>query len=191
MRKSTTCIVGIEHPKGVWLGGDNAATDIDTLSIVGLAEPKVFTNGPFGFADQGSIRQGNLLQHGLLPPVPPDNADDAELYRFLVMEFMDSVRDCLQGGGVLLKGYDTDVEYAQGGFLLAIQGRLYRVEEDFGIHRSTRGYAAVGCGEFFALGALYATPDMAPKKRVKLALAAAAENSAGVAPPFDLLNVPK
>jgi hypothetical protein len=50
-------------------------------------------------------------------------------------------------------------------------------------------FRACGCGEAYAIGAMYATPGMAPRDRVALALRAAEENSAGVRGPFVIESI--
>ena len=54
------------------------------------------------------------------------------------------------------------------------------------------GYAAVGCGDRLALGALFATAGtgLKPRRRVLRALAAAERFSAGVRGPFVCLKTP-
>jgi ATP-dependent protease HslVU (ClpYQ) peptidase subunit len=51
-------------------------------------------------------------------------------------------------------------------------------------------YAAVGCGESYALGALHAMePTLSPKKRITRALEAAAFFSNGVTAPFHIMRI--
>ena len=57
---------------------------------------------------------------------------------------------------------------------------------------AARGYAAIGSGGPVAMGSLRATRgDRNPRKRVLKALEAAAEENAGVAPPFVIVSVKK
>ncbi|KAB2588180.1 hypothetical protein F5983_33655 [Streptomyces arboris] len=55
------------------------------------------------------------------------------------------------------------------------------------------GYAAVGCGDELALGALHATTHLglAPRARLTAALAAADHHSAGVTGPYTYVSTPK
>lgn len=175
-----TCIVGLKHQGSVYIGGDSAG--VAGLSISVRADQKVFRNGPYLMGFTTSFRMGQLLQHALTPPRPPDHKN---LDGFMVTEFIDAVRDCLNVGGWMGKGQGEDDGREEGGtFLVAIRGELYAIESDFQIGRLTDGYAAVGCGQDLALGSLHTSTALKPERRVRAALAAAAHHSAGVAAPF-------
>ena len=61
-----TCIVAIETPDGVWMGGDRMASD--PWQGIELDEPKVFWNGPALIGCCGSIRQAQLMRYVLAVP---------------------------------------------------------------------------------------------------------------------------
>lgn len=67
---------------------------------------------------------------------------------------------------------------------MGVKGRLFKVESDFQVGEERENYSATGYGESLALGAMYATPNLNPKKRIKTALKAAAKFSTGVAGPY-------
>lgn len=175
-----TCIVGLVGPDGsVYLGGDSAAVDTEGFGLTVRAEPKVFRNGPYviGFTD--SFRSGQLLRHSFEPPVPPAGCD---IQAFLVTTFVDSLRTCLQAGGIAAKTADVE---SGASFLVGIQGRLFTVAEDYSVGEAADGWDAIGCGGGMALGALYASRVfLAPKQRLRVALEAAERGSGGVRRPF-------
>lgn len=170
-----TCIVGVEHNAKVTLGGDSAGVSGRSISL--RADEKVFRSGPMVFGFTSSFRMGQLLRYSLDMPAPPDRGLD----RWMVTTFVDAVRACLKEGGfaTVCNGVETG-----GTFLVGIHGRLYIVDSDFQVGRPAAGFAAVGCGQPEALGALYATKKDAPRKRVITALEAAAAFNTGVAGPF-------
>lgn len=172
-----TCIVGLEHDKGVTLGVDSAASDGETLTR--RADEKLFTVGPYMFAFCGSFRMGQLLRYSLTPPELP--AQDMD--RHMATTFVDAVRDCLAAGGYAQ--FKNNVERG-GTFLVAVAGTLYEVEDDYQVARQAKPYMAEGCGIHFALGSLHTTEDydFTPDQRVRMALAAAAEFSPFVSAPF-------
>lgn len=173
-----TCIVGISHQGSVTIGGDSAG--VSGYSITVRDDTKVFRNGPYLMGFTSSFRMGQLLHHAFAPP-PPTN--ERTLDRFMVTAFVDSVRECLRDGGFLT----TKNEAIEGGtFLVGVRGSLFVIESDFQVGRNTDGYAAIGCGQDIALGSLHTSAALPPKKRVKLALQAAAHHSAGVAAPFTI-----
>lgn len=181
-----TCIVGLRTDEGVWVGGDSAGLAGWSRTI--RADAKVFALEErmlFGFTD--SFRMGQLLRYELaLPRRHPGD----DLMEYMVVDFIAAVRTCLKDGGY---ARDKSGEEAGGTFIVATEGRIFRVDSDYQVGEPVAPYTAVGCGYDLALGALHATRDISgltPEDRVRMALEAAAEHSAGVAPPFVTLALP-
>jgi len=177
-----TCIVGIEAPDGVWIGGDSAAM----AGWVNLPtrDPKVFANGGFLMGFTTSFRMGQLLHFSDLPKAL-DRADE-DLLRFMCTEFVDGVRQVFKDGGFAKK--DNEVE-AGGDFLVGVNGALFEVTASYHVQRHLDRYAAIGSGWEIALGALHATRRAArPEQRIRRALAAAAHHSGSVSEPFTILK---
>ncbi|MFF2226992.1 hypothetical protein ACFVV7_27165 [Streptomyces globisporus] len=178
-----TAIVGIVHKKRVHLGADSAG--IAGLQIAVRADRKVFRNGPYVLGFTSSFRMGQLLRYAFQPPHPT-----GDLHAFMVTTWADAVRACLKEGGWARK--DSEQEQA-GTFLVGIQGRLFVVCDDYQVGEHADGYAAVGCGDDVALGALHATArlGLSPRERLTAALAAADHHSAGVTGPYSYASTPK
>jgi ATP-dependent protease HslVU (ClpYQ) peptidase subunit len=176
-----TAIVGLVDGGRVIIGGDSAG--VAGLQSTERADVKVFNNGPYVMGFTTSFRMGQLLQYALVPPKPPRR----DVFGFMVTEFIDAVRDCLKSGGYASK--DSDVE-SGGTFLVGVHGSLYEIGSDYQVGIPADGYAAVGCGDDVALGALFATrgSDLTAEERVTAALLAAAHHSAGVRGPFALVS---
>lgn len=178
-----TCIVGIETRDGVIIGGDSlASSNWDCYRESG---PKVFKKGPLVMGCTTSFRMSQLLQYKWEIPDQLDIGDMA----YLCGPFIDSIRECFAANGF------TKIESNQetgGVFLLGFKGNLYTVFDDFNVSRPACGYAAVGCGNAYALGSLHSLEsikssghiDMTPLSRLTMALSAAAEFSNGVREPF-------
>nr|MDT0660142.1 hypothetical protein [Micromonospora sp. DSM 115978] len=176
-----TAIVGLVSDGSVYIGGDSAGSDGYSLTV--RADGKVFRNGRYLFGFTTSYRMGQLIRYGLTPPKPKPRKD---LERFMSTTFIDSLRDCLKSGGWAKKENDRE----EGGtFLVGVSGRLFTIYSDYQVAEAADGYAAVGCGDDLALGALYATAGLPirPKRRVKVALRAAERFSTGVRGPFTCL----
>jgi hypothetical protein len=176
-----TVIVGLVDRGGVYIGGDSAG--ISGLNLAVRADTKVFCRGPYLFGFTTSFRMGQLIRFSLDPPSPARGLD-----RFMATTFIDAVRNCLKAGGWARRENDRE----EGGtFLVGVRGRLFTVEDDYQVGQAADGFAAVGCGDQVALGALYATArnGMKPRRRVKTALAAAERFSAGVRAPFICLSI--
>lgn len=171
-----TCIVGLETKSGVLIGGDSAAAngwEIDTTRL-----KKVFRNGKFLIGYTTSFRMGQLLQYKL--SVKPQKKKQSDL-EYLATTFIDAVRKCLKDGG--FKKVENEQEKG-GQFLVGYKGILYIVDSDFQVNSSIDGFMAVGCGSDFALGSLWDTRNLSPKKRVRQALKAAGHFSNGVCGPY-------
>ncbi|KUJ70165.1 hypothetical protein ACZ90_07015 [Streptomyces albus subsp. albus] len=178
-----TVIVGLVHNGRVHLGGDSAG--VAGYSVTVRRDPKIFRNGPYAMGFTTSFRMGQLLHHAFKAPKPKGDLD-----RFMTTAFVDALRSCLKDGGWARK--DSEQEQA-GTFLVGIHGRLFAVHDDYQIAEPADGYAAVGCGDELALGALHATATLGlkPRKRLTLALEAANYHSAGVSAPFTYVTARK
>ncbi|WP_160051267.1 hypothetical protein [Nocardiopsis sp. FR26] len=187
-----TAIVGLVHDGRVHLGGDAAAVAGYTLEV--RKDPKVFTHPQrepgkaeqpdfWAFGYTTSFRMGQILQYGFTPPVLTPNDD---LDRFMRTTFVDALRSAFKAAG--WARVDSGVEET-GQFLVGVHGRLFVVDADYQVGEPVDGYAAVGCGQALATGALHATRalDQDPEDRVRTALEAAAYHSAGVCGPFTLV----
>jgi ATP-dependent protease HslVU (ClpYQ) peptidase subunit len=176
-----TAIVGLSRGGAVFIGGDSAG--VSGLDLTVRADTKVFRRGGYLFGFTTSFRMGQLIRYTLEVPPPKKNLD-----RFMSTTFVDALRECLKTGGWARKEEEQEVG---GTFLVGVRGRLYEVHGDYQIAKPADGFAAVGCGDQVALGALYATAGrgMRPRARVKLALRAAERFNAGVRGPFTCKKV--
>ena len=176
-----TCIAAVVHNNMVYMGADSAG--VAGFSLVVREDQKVFTNGEFIIGFTSSFRMGQLLRYAFKPP--EYRADKKELHEYMVTDFIDAVRTCLKDGGYaqIDKGEETG-----GCFLVGVRGRLFEIEPDFQVGELACHYDAVGCGYHLALGALTVTQEMEPHKRIRLALEAAEQFSAGVRGPFTILK---
>lgn len=172
-----TCIVGIQHDGRVYIGGDSAGVAEWNLTI--HADPKVFRNGDMVMGFTTSFRMGQLLRYKFVPPAH-DPAADVDQY--MVTTFVDAVRACMKEGGY------ARVESGQesgGEFLVGYRGRLFIIYSDFQVACPADEFAAVGCADRIALGALFATRDWWDQEaRIRRALEAAERFSVGVRAPF-------
>jgi hypothetical protein len=176
-----TCIVGVETPNGVVIGGDSAG--LSGWLHIHRADPKVFTSGDYLIGFTTSFRMGQLIRFTDLPKALDRQGEDLD--RFMSTEFVDALRTAFKDGGFAKK--DSDREEA-GTFLVGVNGRLYEVDDDYQVGRSLDDYQACGCAREVAIGVLYATKRSKPEVRVRRALEAAAHHSGGVGAPFTILT---
>jgi len=176
-----TCIVGLVDQGAVWMGGDSAG--VAGLDISLRADPKVFRNGNLLIGFTSSFRMGQLLRFRL---VPPQRRDGQDLFEYMVCDFVESVRVCLREGGFAHRSNDVETG---GFFLVATEGRLFSIQDDYQVSEFHRGFHAIGCGSAYALGSLYGTMDLPAEERVRRALQTAEYFSGGVRAPFVIERV--
>lgn len=181
-----TCIVGLVEDGKVYIGGDSAG--IAGYSTTVRADSKVFKNGPFIMGFTSSFRMGQILRYKFKAPKQAKSKTDLE---YMATDFIDAVIKCFEKnkfsttveGGIRITG---------GTFLVGYKGNIYTIEDDFQVGLPTEKFASVGCGQDLALGSLFSTKNLIindPKRRIVLALEAATLYSAGVLPPYTILNL--
>lgn len=130
----------------------------------------------FGFTT--SFRMGQLLRYALkIPDHDPRVPDDT----YMVTTFVNAVRDCLKAHGWAENEKGQEVG---GCFLVGYKGRLYEIESDYQVGIPLDNFAAIGCGDQIARGALFASAHLSGGDRILMALKAAERHSAGVRAPF-------
>jgi ATP-dependent protease HslVU (ClpYQ) peptidase subunit len=178
-----TAVVGLVQSGTVYIGADSAG--VAGMSLTVRADAKVFRKGRYLFGFTTSFRMGQLIRYALTLPEPAGDLD-----AFMSTAFIDALRECLKTGGWAAK----ENEREEGGtFLVGVKGQLFAIYDDYQVAKAADGFAAVGCGDQIALGALFATAEteLSPRRRVLRALTAAERFSAGVRGPFVCLKVPR
>lgn len=176
-----TCIAGIVQGGNVYIIGDSAG--VGGLDLTIRADRKVFVNGDFVMGFTTSFRMGQLIQYAFNPP---KRHPDKDVMAYMVTDFVDALRNCLKCGGFARK--DSEAE-SGGTFLVGYAGRLFSIESDYQVAESVIGYDAVGCGDAYAKGVLFATYSQPPEDRLRLAMQAAEAHSAGVRGPFHIQSI--
>lgn len=171
-----TCIVGMTHKGKVYIGADSVGSDGFTKET--RIEPKVFKNGEFVIGCTSSFRMIDLLKWKFSPPTVKDD----NLHKFMVTEFVDSVRKLFVDNGYLI----TSDDWKSGVFLIGYKGRLFKIESDFQV--SEHDYTAVGSGCYHALGSMFTSKRNLPKKDIEKALEAAEHFVVSVQRPFVIIN---
>lgn len=177
-----TCIVGTRSRKGVILGGDSlgsAGLDCEVRN-----DPKVGRVGDYVFGYCGSYRMGQVLLYDFDPP-EPSRRTAPEVFRFLVSEFIPTLREAMAIAGVT-KVENSVEELDCASFLVGIYGNLFYVDQDYQVGWPSTNYWAVGSGAPYAIGSMY-TAYKAKKRGEDLlmtGLTAAETFNAGVRAPF-------
>jgi hypothetical protein len=187
-----TCIVALINENKVLLGGDAAASDDKSGLIFQRTDPKVFKVGQYGIGFIDSFRMGQIIQYYWTPPVYKPTAGYRNLDKFIKTKFVESIKDAFKEYGYGNFGSGTE-EGDQGGiFIVTVQGsgRIFTMDSDFHVAECDVPYMAEGAGQELALGSLFSTALVkTPRKRVRMALEAAAKFNMAVRPPFTIIEV--
>jgi hypothetical protein len=187
-----TCVVALIHENKVLLGGDAAASDDKSGLIFQRTDPKVFKVGQFGIAFVDSFRMGQILQYNWTPPIYKPTVGYRNLDKFIRTKFIESIKDAFKEQGYGNFGSGTEDGDEGGIFIITVQGagRIFTMDSDFHIGEADVQYMAEGAGQELALGSLFSTSSIkTPRKRVRMALDAAAKFNMSVRPPFTIIEV--
>lgn len=178
-----TCIVGIKSQNGLWIGGDSAVSSDNLVQTI--ADPKVWKKGQFIIGFAGSLRVGQIIKYKM--KIPPIN--DRKPTEYMVCSFIDAMRKCLKAAGAARE--DKKEEEQENQFLIGFRGRLFEIDEAYGVCEINDEFIAIGSGTEYALGSLYTTKGKQPEKRIWEALEASAYFCEGVRPPFHIVSSKK
>ena len=172
-----TCIVGIAKDDVVYIGGERASSDGNTL--ITLTRPKVQRCGDYLIGYAGSQGIGQLAQ---MIDLPPGNSKNIE--KVLRTTFIKSLKSAIEEYGNASTVDDNSTDW-----LIGVQGRLFEISsEDWQVGEYS--YSSIGSGNNIALGSLHTTQNWKDQeKRIHVALDAAITLSPTCQGPMDILKL--
>jgi ATP-dependent protease HslVU (ClpYQ) peptidase subunit len=175
-----TTIVGVVKNGVVTIGADSQVTDGNRKNNHPKMEKITKRNG-YLIAGSGDSQPCDVLQHIFAPPAPTV-ADKKDLYHFMITKFVPAMRECLSDNG-----WKPETEDKEGGFnfLIAIDGELFDIGDDFSVVLRDDGIYGIGIGSSYAVGALYAGAS------IEKALEIAATNDIYTSGPFKIVKQTK
>ena len=167
-----TCIVGITNGYQVYMGGERAASDGD--SIISLASPKVEERNGWVYGYAGTIGIGQLMSLISLP------AEVDDIYTYIRLSIVEDIKKAIDAFSHTPENPDTT-------WLIGKNGRLFELNaEDWGVIEIYE--SAIGGGSQYALGSLYTSIDKTPIERITLALQSAITYSPTCQGPWDIVS---
>ena len=149
-----TTIAAIQGDGWVVMGADTQATYYEYRNLY-MKDDKVVNNNGILIAGCGIGRGMNLLQKGWKAPKPPRaNMEKDKLDTWMVTKFIPGMRQLFIDGGYDMKD-DSEYAHYENVFLVAVQGELYVIDEDYSLDRDARNYFCSGSGGDFAQSSLY------------------------------------
>jgi hypothetical protein len=181
--------VGVETDGGVWLGADSCVS-FDDVRDVGSG--KLVNKGSWAMGVVGWGRADQVLQYELNLPGPVGEEPPMLWAVTSLVPALKKLADKHGPWGPVMDSDTEDQRMQKSAFmaLVAVSGHLLYVDESFCVHRSHRGYFAIGAGDKVALGALYATHPLDARNRCMVAVRAASAWIDGVSEPVELQWVP-
>jgi ATP-dependent protease HslVU (ClpYQ) peptidase subunit len=175
-----TTIVGVCKNGNVTFGADSQVTDGTRRNNHPKME-KISKRNGYLIAGSGDSQPCDILQHIFIPPVPTIKERE-DLYHFMIVKFVPAMRDCLEENGWKPDREDKDAGFSM---LIAFDGEIFDIGDDFSVVLNSEGIYGVGAGSQYAIGALYAGAS------VEKALEIAANNDVYTSGPFQIIKQQK
>lgn len=150
-----TTIIGVEYPDRSEIMADSRVTDDSGKVFSHPSMTKINQRGAFVIAGAGEILPCDVIQHIWIPPKLLVS-DKKDLYHFMVVKVIPSMRKCLKDNGY---NFDEAGEN-RFSFLIAVGGELFELDDDLGITKNDTNIYGIGSGSSYAIGALMAGASM-------------------------------
>lgn len=179
-------------------GNDFAVIGADSRATDGFGQHFILSNrklswdmeNDYLFAVTGASRGGNLIQQGWIPPQPPEWYNIERLDVFMTQEFIPLLREHFVDSGYEGVTLDGQGASQDSQFIVAVQGIIYPIFEDYSWDRDARKIYYGGSGGHIALGVMSALgidkckdDAKAAKAIIKKAIEIACQWNAYCAPP--------
>jgi len=147
-----TTIAAIQGDGWVVMGADTQGTYNDAKRLL-MKGDKVYNNNGILIAGCGMGRGLDLMHKAWVAPRPTRAMTPEKLDYWMAKTFIPKMRKLFVDAGYDMK---DDSEYAthESVFLIAVQGILYIIDDDYSFDREVRGSITSGSGGDFAQGAL-------------------------------------
>ncbi len=182
-----TCIVALKEKNKIYIGGDSAA--VAGLSVNVRSDTKVFKNGKFLIGYAGSFRMGQIMRFHFKPPVHKRGKPD---YEYMCVDFIKKMQKTFEANGFDGENKRSEKETC-GQMLVAYNGELYEIYEDYQVGIVADPFNSIGCGSELAIGSLYTLnrtkSRLTPEQKLEVALDAASTYNGGVLPPYNILSI--
>jgi ATP-dependent protease HslVU (ClpYQ) peptidase subunit len=150
-----TTIIGIEYDNQCFMVADSQTTDDNGFIYNHPTVQKLAERNGFIIGGSGEVLPCDVAQHIWEPPTPTSK-DKKDLYHFMIVKVMPSLRKCLNDNGYNFDETKTESRFQ---FLIAVCGEIFDIDNDLSVSKNGSGIYAAGSGAPYALGALHAGVD--------------------------------
>lgn len=157
--------------------------------FIATTNPKIVRNGDYYIAAAGDSRACDIASYIWQPPKPPKPMKDFD--KFIVSKVIPSLKKILEQNG-----YEKTTDSAFQ-ILLAVNGTVTQIVDDYSRLLDQRGLYAIGSGGSVALGALAALAKPFPRNAERAseilneAVGTACQYSAASSPPIQIVTQTK
>jgi ATP-dependent protease HslVU (ClpYQ) peptidase subunit len=176
-----TTIVAVQSNDGVLFGADSQVTAANGRKYSATRMVKICERNGYIIAGSGECAPCDIAQHIWSPPIPTAK-DKRDLYHFMIAKVIPSLKQCFKDNDYKVNPDDDETAFS---FLIALDGELFEIADDFSISLDDSGFYGVGSGSSYAIGALHAGAT------VEQALTIAANNDAFTSAPFIYIDQEK
>ena len=171
-----TTIVAKKYADKVVIGSDSLVTATRKYNHPQMA--KITERGQYLIAGAGLSSACDIAQHIFIPPKATET-DKKDLYHFMIAKFVPALKQCFKDNDFKLESDDDETRFS---FLVAINGEVFDIADDFAICLDSDGIYGIGSGSSLAIGALKQGAS------IKKALTIASEKDPYTAPPFLIME---
>lgn len=165
-----TIVAGIVDNGVVHMAADTISGDVNNWTTCDRIDPKLFISGRALVGFTTSYRMGQVLMYADL-----FKGKRTISHKWMVTEFVPAVQTAFADAGI--EKTEKGVREC-GSFMVAMGDKLFVVYDNYQVAEPEPGYAAIGCGEMIALGALFATKaHNDPVDRLEVVIESAIEHS--------------
>lgn len=175
-----TTIVGVQREHGCIIVTDSRIVGEGKIYLhPNMAKAVEYNN--YIVAAAGDLRGLQITLHAWNPPAITAK-DKKNLYEFVINKVAPSLKKKLIDEGIDFTKSSDDDDKFELSVLIAVNGTLFEIDDDFSVTMSQAGLYAIGSGGDYALGALYAGAD--PVEAVRIA----SLNNNGTSAPFNVFK---
>ena len=175
-----TTIVGVVKNGHVIMGADSLVT-AGNSKYIHPQMLKIINNNGYLVGGAGDASACDILMYMWVPPMPNAN-QRKNIYKFMITDVVPSMKEALEENG-----YKIDKDDKESGFemLIALDGELFNISDDFSVLMDETGIYGVGSGSPWAIAALDAGAT------VEKALEIAEKRSPYTSGPFQIIKQSK
>jgi ATP-dependent protease HslVU (ClpYQ) peptidase subunit len=144
-----TTIVAVQYRDKVVIGADSLVTASRKYNHPAMV--KISERNGYLIAGAGEVAACDIAQHIWIPPTPT-TADKKDLYHFMIATVIPSLKKAFKDNDY--KWEKEDEEETKFAFLVAVNGEVFDIADDFAVCLDKSGFYGIGSGASAALGAL-------------------------------------